>query len=114
MSTQPNQFVDSENAEAPSQIPHLNDQRTGWDAKTRARRSQKPNRQAVVRNWWMEIASLLLSSGLLAAIAFILVQQNHKRQSSWKGINLTTLVAVMSTILRASMMTAVEEGERRN
>jgi Protein of unknown function (DUF3176) len=110
----PHQDADSEYAAAPSQILHLNDQRTGGDAEARARCSWKPNRQVVVRSWWMEIGSLLLSSGFLAAIAIILVQHNHERQSSWKGINLTTLIAVMSTFLRASMMTAVEEGEPRN
>jgi hypothetical protein len=112
--TRPHQDADSEYAAAPSQILHLNDQRTGGEANVRARRSWKPNRQVVVRNWRTEIASVLLSSGLLAAIVFILVQHNHERHSGWNGINLTTLVAIMSTILRGLMMTAVEEGERRN
>jgi hypothetical protein len=109
----PYQLQGLKNAAVVSPTLHLRDQGTGKDVRLEVANQRKPNRQSGFRDWWNEIAILLFSSGLLAAIAIILHKNNHEKQSVYKGVNLTTLIAVISTILRASMMTAVEESENR-
>jgi hypothetical protein len=65
--------------------------------------------------WWQEILSLLIASTALVAIVIVLVMYNGKEQPTWKySINLSALVAILSTLLRVLMVTVVEEGTRTN
>jgi hypothetical protein len=62
--------------------------------------------------WWFETLSLLLATGALVAITVTLAKFNRQEQPSWKyRINLNTLVAILSTLLRVGMTVGVEEGE---
>lgn len=62
--------------------------------------------------WWKEMLSLLVAVGAMVAIVVILVMYNGQEQPSWRhSINLSTLVAILSTLLRALMVVVVEEGK---
>jgi hypothetical protein len=59
--------------------------------------------------WWQEILSFLFAAALFVANAIILAKYNGQEQTDWKySLNLSTLVAVLSTLLRASMAVVVE------
>lgn len=63
--------------------------------------------------WWKEIISFLVASGALVAIVVILVMYNGQVQPSWKySVNLSTLIAILSTLLRALLVAVVEEGKK--
>ncbi|KAF2402164.1 hypothetical protein EJ06DRAFT_528284 [Trichodelitschia bisporula] len=63
-----------------------------------------------LKGWWTEAGILLLGFSLLAAIMSVLATYHGKVQPKWKyRINLNTLAAVMSTILRACLVSVVEE-----
>ncbi|QDS74890.1 hypothetical protein FKW77_003680 [Venturia effusa] len=60
--------------------------------------------------WWQEIISFLCAAGFFVAIAIILVKYSGQEQPDWKyGLNLSTLVAILSTLLRVSLVMVVEE-----
>jgi Protein of unknown function (DUF3176) len=66
----------------------------------------------LVTAWWKEILSLLVAVGALVAIAVILVMYNGQEQPSWRhSINLSTFVAILSTLIRALMVVVVEESK---
>jgi len=56
-------------------------------------------------SWIWEIFTALLCLGLLAAIAAILARYNGQRVPDWGlSINLSTLIALLATVLRASLV----------
>ncbi|KAI1373259.1 hypothetical protein F4677DRAFT_225800 [Hypoxylon crocopeplum] len=67
-------------------------------------------RHHVFRFWPWEIGSVLVSFGLIAATYSILSRYNGQRVPEWPfSINLNTLVALISTIMRAAMLVGVAE-----
>jgi hypothetical protein len=69
------------------------------------------SRRALFFAWWLELASLLLAIAAFIAIAITLYKYNQQEQPAWRySINLNTLVAILSTVLRACMVVVVEEG----
>lgn len=77
-------------------------------AKTRGQGSHV----ALLAAWWMEATSVAAATAALIAIVVTLVQYNNKEQPTWKGaINLNTLIAILSTLMRACMVVVAEEGE---
>ncbi|KAF2396138.1 hypothetical protein EJ06DRAFT_244985 [Trichodelitschia bisporula] len=71
--------------------------------------SVKSEKRTALQGWWLEGLSLLIAIALLSAISTILAVYNGKRQPSWRySINLSTIIAVMSTLLRMCLSTAVE------
>jgi hypothetical protein len=75
--------------------------------------SQYPRRRVpLLAAWWFEILSLLVAIGALVAIAVTLIRFNQKEQPAWKyRLNLNTLIAILSTLLRVCMLFGVEEGK---
>ncbi|KAH6660957.1 hypothetical protein BKA67DRAFT_510103 [Truncatella angustata] len=70
---------------------------------------QRP-RYHVLRFWTWEILSLIVAIGLMAATVGILAHYQGQQVPDWPlSINLNTLVALLSTILRAAMLVAVAE-----
>jgi hypothetical protein len=64
-----------------------------------------------IRQWWQEWTLMLISIGILIAIFIVLRIYNNNPQPDWKfGLNLSTLIAVLATLLRSSLVSVVEEG----
>jgi hypothetical protein len=62
----------------------------------------KYNHPALFKAWWFEIASLIVAIAALVAIVVTLAEYDKKEQPGWKHtINLNTLIAILSTLLRA-------------
>ncbi|OTA63214.1 hypothetical protein K449DRAFT_433322 [Hypoxylon sp. EC38] len=67
-------------------------------------------RHHVFRFWPWELSSLLVAFGLIAATYSVLSHFNGQQVPEWPfSINLNTLVALISTIMRAAMLVAVAE-----
>ncbi|KAI2472449.1 hypothetical protein F4781DRAFT_445381 [Annulohypoxylon bovei var. microspora] len=67
-------------------------------------------RQHVFRFWPWEIASLIVAFGLIAATYSILSHFDGQKLPEWPySINLNTLIALISTIMRAAMLVGVAE-----
>jgi hypothetical protein len=61
--------------------------------------------------WWKESALLVVALGLLVAIISILIAFGGKPlPKGILGLNLNTIVALLATSLRSSLMMVVEEG----
>ncbi|KAI2640860.1 hypothetical protein GGS26DRAFT_180332 [Hypomontagnella submonticulosa] len=70
----------------------------------------KTRRHHVFRFWPWEIGSVVVSFGLIAATFSILSHYNEQKVPEWPfSINLNTLVALISTIMRAAMLVGVAE-----
>lgn len=66
----------------------------------------------VWKAWLFEILSLVAGVSSLIAIATVLGMYNDQRQPQWPySVNLTTLVALLATILRSMLMQVIESGE---
>ncbi|KAJ8106623.1 hypothetical protein OPT61_g9414 [Boeremia exigua] len=66
----------------------------------------------LLATWWIEIVSLLTAIGALAAIVAIIAVYDGKEQPAWKyAINLNILIAVLSTLLRASKFSSDQSAE---
>lgn len=77
-----------------------------------AKARDKGSRIALLAAWWMESALLATAIAAMIAIVTMLAQYNNEEQPSWKGtINLNTLVAILSTLMRACMVVVAEQGE---
>ncbi|KAK4113350.1 hypothetical protein N656DRAFT_681462, partial [Canariomyces notabilis] len=62
----------------------------------------------VLNLWKWELGSLLVAVGLISAIIGLLAYYNHRELSEWHlSMNLSTLVALLSTIIRAGMVMIV-------
>lgn len=67
-------------------------------------------RQAM-RDWLLEIASLLVSMACVPALAALLVHYNEEALPEWSlGLTLNTVVALLSTLCRSAFMYLVVEG----
>lgn len=79
------------------------------------RRRQQPRTgrrrgSSSIKFWTWEIISLFLTIGLIVAVATILSHFDGRPLPDWPfGINLNTLIALLSTILRTLMLVAVAE-----
>ena len=63
-------------------------------------------------SWWLEGLATVVSLVLLAAIMAILYHFDGKEQPDWPyWINLNTVVATLSTILRAQLLLVAAEGQ---
>jgi hypothetical protein len=61
--------------------------------------------------WWKESVLLLAALGLLIAIVSILAAYGGKPLPKWTlGLNLNTVVALLATALRSSLVMVLEEG----
>lgn len=66
----------------------------------------------LLKTWWIELLSLVAAIAALTAIVATLAKYNKKEQPAWRfAINLNTLIAILSTILRACMAVVAEEGK---
>lgn len=71
---------------------------------------QQRARHHVFRFWTWELLSLFVALGLMAATIAILAHFEGQKVPEWPfSINLNTLIALLSTILRAAMLVAVAE-----
>jgi hypothetical protein len=78
--------------------------RSGEEVSSASRKSQ------IVRGFYQDIWRLLATLGLFIAIIVILRTRNGKLEPNWRHINLSALIAVLATFLRASMVAVVSEG----
>lgn len=66
---------------------------------------------SILRSWWLEGLAIAISLLLLAAIVVVLFRFDGKEQPGWPyWINLNTIVATLSTILRAQLLLVAAEG----
>jgi hypothetical protein len=78
--------------------------------KTKAK--TKGNHVAFLMTWWLEAVSLALAIAALSAIVGIMAEYHDKQQPEWKyRINLNTVIAILSTLMRACVVVVAEEGE---
>jgi hypothetical protein len=71
---------------------------------------RRPGNNKVAWFWSFEIATLLSAFGLMGAIIGILAHFDGQKVPEWPfSINLNTLIALLSTLFRASMLVAVAE-----
>lgn len=69
-----------------------------------------PKRRSAITAWGFEAAVLAGALGSFAAIIVILLIYNGQESPVWQySINLNSLVAILSTILRAALMVPVAE-----
>lgn len=69
------------------------------------------SRLAFLSAFWFGIASLLIDVSALVAIAITLAKFDRKEQPAWKySVDLNTLIAILSTLLRVWVLYGVEEG----
>lgn len=67
-------------------------------------------RHAVFKNWILEVCSVVLAIGLIAAIISILAHFNGQTVPDWPlTINLNTLIALLATLSRALILLVVAE-----
>jgi hypothetical protein len=70
---------------------------------------QVPNIFSIVGTWSTEIALLVVSIAALIAIWLVLGQFSNRSFPAWKyNINLNTIIAILSTILRTSLLSVLE------
>lgn len=62
--------------------------------------------------WFTNVAGLLFAAAILIAIVVILRNYDGKLQPNWDySLNLNSLVAILTTVLRTSLMDTVSDGE---
>jgi hypothetical protein len=67
--------------------------------------------KSMIQQWWPEWIMVLISISILIAIEVILRKFHNVPQPDWKfGLNLSTLVAALATLLRSSLVSVVEQG----
>ena len=88
---------------------------TSQDTRNRlARQHHVFIRETFLKTWAKECLLVLIATGLLIAIASILTSYNHQPQPGWGlGLNLNTIIALLATILRSTLVVVVEEGQFR-
>lgn len=76
--------------------------------------SRNPTSRSSKRLWLgfsPDIARILASLAILISITVVLVKYNGRPEPSWKfSINMNSLIALLTSIFRASMLTVVSEG----
>jgi hypothetical protein len=74
---------------------------------------QKPMHAAwtSIQQWRLEWMLMIIAISILIAIVVVLREFNNIPQPDWKfGLNLSTLIAILATLLRSSLISVVEEG----
>lgn len=72
----------------------------------------KRRRSTFLTAWAYECVLVIFALGLLAAIVSILASFQHQPQPSWGlGINLNTVIALLATFLRNSILMVIEQGQ---
>ena len=68
-------------------------------------------RRRVLRYWTLEVGSMLLILGIMGTIIGLLVRHDGQELSSgdYLGLNLTTIIALLSTILRGAIVAVTAE-----
>lgn len=83
------------------------------DTGPRMRRTLRSQIWVAVSPWRWQIAETVLSAGILASILIILGQYNEQRQPQLvQNITLNSLVAILATLLRGTLVSVVEEGKQ--
>ncbi|KAK8137285.1 hypothetical protein PG984_005225 [Apiospora sp. TS-2023a] len=80
------------------------------DHVTSHHRPRAPRRPSTLGAWKAEIVILVASCGLISSIVVLLLHYRGQPYPQWRvGINMSTLVSVQSTLLRAFTVTALSE-----
>lgn len=70
-----------------------------------------PGPKAFLKSWVLELIFLILGILCFIAIATILLSMRGQKQPHWPyTLNLSTLVAILATMLRSLLMEVVEQG----
>ena len=73
--------------------------------------SPKSKRKSILKEWWLEIALLIFSIWLFLAIVILLTQYDKQPMPSWSfHLNLNSMVAILSTLLRSSLFMILGQG----
>lgn len=78
------------------------------------RKNDRPTIRLGATSWLAEISSLIAAIFCLIAIVVILTVYNNQKQPQWSAgetLNLSTLIAVLATILRSLLTGVVEAGK---
>lgn len=75
---------------------------------------QPLSKLATFRLWYLEVLALLVSIASFAAIIALLSAFDEKPQPELTYININTLVAIFTTILRAALVFVLAEGKMKN
>jgi hypothetical protein len=68
----------------------------------------------LLKTWWLEVVSLIIAVSALIAIVATVAEYNAKEQPDWKyaiNININTVVAILSTLMRACLVAVAEQGK---
>ena len=95
---------------SPPKPPGLHEGPLPSDEHSRAPLTKVAKRRSAITAWGFEAAVLAGALGSFAAIIVILSIYNGQESPVWQySINLNSLVAILSTILRAALMVPVAE-----
>jgi len=105
--------VESSSAEQTDQRKDQADETLSESGEDDSRNFQyRETTSSLIIGWWKEITFLVLAILLFVAIAIIFRIFNGNKQRSWKfSVNLSTIAAILSTVLRVSIVVVVEEGK---
>jgi hypothetical protein len=99
--------------ESPAECPkgdHLQPRSSG-DPDANETPPKSDNQQSWARLWMWELAAIALAVGILVAIGVILSVHDGKPIPRWRlGVNINSLVAILTTLLRALIMVFIAEG----
>jgi len=112
MSTSNDDILSPTDSTAFIQDEESNKQPTDAPSKTvSTQMRQKWRRLRSLKTWGEELALVIVAVTILAVIISILLHYNGETAPTWKfGLNLNTIVAVLATALRSSLVVVAEEG----
>jgi hypothetical protein len=98
---------------------HVADAPTRQPLRTRGAKQSKQKRRSLssgalsmLRIWWKEWALIAFVVGIMITITSILSIYDQQPQPKWNiSLNLNTVIALLATLLRSSLVTVVEEGK---
>ena len=71
----------------------------------------KSKKKSILREWWSEIAMSAFSIFLFLAIVSLLGTYNNQPAPSWSfHLNVNSMVAILSTLLRSSLLMILGQG----
>ena len=80
-------------------------------AKVEQHHSPKSKNKSILKEWSSEMAMLALSILLFTAIVILLRQSDNHPMPSWSfHLNVNSMVAILSTLLRSSLFMILEQG----
>lgn len=83
--------------------PNLSDKKSASEG--------NPSTKALLMSWVLEFIFLILGLLCFTAIVTVLLNMRGQRQPHWPyTINLSTLIAILATVLRSMLMQVVEQG----